>query len=98
MTFDDVCAPADQEFELQKDLDGSIEYPTKIVTFSSVYHLTLYFPGNFGDDTTRIYYLGLRGDFFKQPHQGVIIATYEARANVADHKNVLEETINHQIQ
>lgn len=28
------------------------------MTFSSVHHLSLYFPSNFGDDNTRIYYIG----------------------------------------
>lgn len=30
MTFDDAKAKADQEFELQKDLNGSIEYNTQV--------------------------------------------------------------------
>lgn len=29
MTFDDVRRPADQEFELQRDLTGVLEYSTK---------------------------------------------------------------------
>lgn len=29
MTFDDVKAEADQEFELSKDTQGTLEYPTK---------------------------------------------------------------------
>lgn len=63
MNFDDVSVEADQEIELQRDPDGVIEYPTKIVKFTNVHHLTLYFPRNFGDDNTRIYYIGLKGDF-----------------------------------
>lgn len=30
MTFDDASAKADQEFELEKDLNGSIEYNTQV--------------------------------------------------------------------
>ncbi|MCP4055589.1 MAG: hypothetical protein GY739_21620 [Mesoflavibacter sp.] len=37
-----------------RDPDGTVEYKTKIVKFSSVYHLTLYFPSNFGDDKTKV--------------------------------------------
>lgn len=58
MSFDDAKAKPDQEFELTRDSRGEIEYSPKVVTFSSVHHLSLYFPSNFGDETTRIYYIG----------------------------------------
>ena len=79
MSFDDAGAAADQEFSLVRDTDGSVQYKTKVeeeetlelrfnyfsqvVTFSSVHHLTLHFPGNFGADNTKIYYIGLAGEF-----------------------------------
>ena len=31
--------------------------------FARVTHLSLYFPSNFGDETTCIYYIGLRGEY-----------------------------------
>ena len=52
-----------QEFELVQDDEGIIEYATKVVTFSSVHHLSLHFPTNFGEDVTQIYYIGLKGEF-----------------------------------
>ena len=79
MSFDDAGAAADQEFSLVRDTDGSVQYKTKVeedtlgifaidcssqvVTFSSVHHLTLHFPTNFGADNTKIYYIGLAGEF-----------------------------------
>ena len=39
---------------LVRDPDGTVEYKTKIVKFSSVHHLTLHFPSNFGDDKTKV--------------------------------------------
>ena len=77
MTFDDAGAAADQEFSLVRDTDGSVQYKTKVekgnyqlpqiffqvVTFSSVHHLTLHVPTNFGADNTKIYYIGLAGEF-----------------------------------
>lgn len=98
MTFDDVSIKADQEFELERDLTGSIEYSTKVVTFNSVHHLSLYFPTNFGEEQTRIYYIGLRGEFSEAHHHGVTICTYETTPNVSDHKNSLFDSVNHQIQ
>jgi hypothetical protein len=97
MTFDDVSAKADQEFELDRDLSGSIEYSTKMVTFNNVYHLSLYFPTNFGEETSRIYYIGLRGEFSEAHHHGVTICSYESRPMMSDHKNPLSDSVNHSI-
>ena len=97
MTFDDVSL-ADQEFNLEKDPTGTLEYNTKVVAFSSVYHLTLHFPTNFGGDTTRIYYIGLKGEFSPAHRHGVTICTYESRPNVTDHKTNIFDSVNHQIQ
>ena len=40
-----------------------LQYFSQVVTFSSVQHLTLHFPTNFGADNTKIYYIGLAGEF-----------------------------------
>lgn len=94
MTFDDVTLPAEQEFELQKDTEGLLEYQTKVVTFHNVNHLSIHFPSNFGDEKTVIYYIGLRGEFSEAQRQGVVICNYELRPNIADHKNSLNDDIN----
>ncbi|KAI9578658.1 PITH domain-containing protein GA19395 [Glossina fuscipes] len=98
MTFDDVLVKADQEFELSPDYRGEIEYSPKVVTFSSVYHLSIHFPTNFGADNTCIHYIGLRGEFSEAHYHGVTICNYEARPNVTDHKNKLYDSVNHTIQ
>jgi hypothetical protein len=56
MSFDD-CASArpDQQMELKQDDSGSVDYPFVAGKFSSVGHLTLHFPGNFGDEKTMLY-------------------------------------------
>jgi len=91
MTFDDAGSAADQEFSLVRDLDGTVQYKPKIVTFSSVHHLTIHFPSNFGDDNTKIYYIGLAGEFTKETRAGVVNAVYEARPMVKDHKQDLKD-------
>lgn len=36
---------------------------TRIVKFSGVNHLSLHLPKNFGEETTKVFYIGLKGDF-----------------------------------
>ena len=93
MTFDDAQSKCDQEFELVQDNDGTIEYATKVVTFSSVHHLSLHFPSNFGEDVTEIHYIGLKGEFTPGHRTGVVNAVYEARPMLEDHKQDLRENI-----
>jgi len=87
MTFDDASAEPDQKFSLVRDTDGTVEYKTKIVKFSSVHHLTLHFPSNFGDDKTKIYYIGLSGEWTKSDRVGVVHTVYETMPGIEDHKN-----------
>lgn len=86
MTFDDAGMEPDQELALTRDSEGSVEYPTKIVKFSNVNSVTLHFPSNFGEETTKIYYIGLKGDFTEAAREGILIANYESAPNPADHK------------
>ncbi|XP_063401771.1 PITH domain-containing protein GA19395-like [Mytilus trossulus] len=97
MTFDDISADADQEFELHPDTQGVVEYNPKVVRFSSVHHLTIHFPSNFGADNTKVYYIGLKGDFTEAHRHEVTICTYEARAMPQDHKANAFDGVNHQI-
>jgi hypothetical protein len=56
MSFDE-CAQArpDQEMALKQDDKATVDYPLMAGKFSSVSHLTLHFPGNFGDEKTMLY-------------------------------------------
>ena len=86
MTFDDAEGKADQEFDMQPDHQGILEYIPTIARFSNTEHLSIHFPTNFGEETTKVYYIGLKGDFMKAHKHGVTICNYEAKANPADHK------------
>ncbi|KAK2155902.1 hypothetical protein NP493_2030g00014 [Ridgeia piscesae] len=97
MTFDDTNCVPDQEFDLQPDHTGDLEYATKIARFSQTGHLSIHFPKNFGADTTKVYYIGLKGDFMAAPRHLVTITNYEARANPADHKTKTMDSVGHQI-
>ena len=66
----------------------------RIVKFSSVTHLTLHFPTNYGDETSRIYFIGLKGDWTPAHQHGVTLCTYEATPSMSDHKDKILETSN----
>lgn len=89
MSFDDVAAEADQEFEITHDPEGSIEYPVKPTKFFNVHHLTIHFINRDKEDDSRpcrIYYIGLRGEFTQVNRDGIVIANYEIRPteNISD--------------
>lgn len=88
----------DQFYRIQNipigNLHGS-KFDSRIVQFSSVHHLSLHFPSNFGADSTRIYYIGLKGEFSEAHYHGVTICSYESRPNMADHKNDVFDSVHH---
>jgi len=97
MSFDDVTAEADQEFELWRDTNGTLEYNIKIVKFSSVHHLTIHIPKNFGNDKTKVYYIGLRGEFTAMQRDGIVLTSYELAPNPAECKTDIKDKVPHQI-
>jgi hypothetical protein len=52
-----------QEWDLPEDRRGELEHPMRAAKFSGVHSLTLFFSRNYGADSTRIFYIGLKGDF-----------------------------------
>jgi hypothetical protein len=98
MCFDDVRAEALQEYELHRDPSGLLEYPTKVTSFSSVSHLTIHFPTNFGNDVTQLCYIGLRGEWTPAQRQEIQIANYELRPNLADHPNRIWDQVSREVQ
>lgn len=82
MSFDDVTAEADQEFEVTYDPTGTYEYPVKPTKFFNVHHLTIHFVNKNKEDEDKpckIYYIGLKGEFTQVNRDGVVIANYELR-------------------
>uniref|UniRef100_A0A8C5DMR8 PITH domain-containing protein 1 n=2 Tax=Gouania willdenowi TaxID=441366 RepID=A0A8C5DMR8_GOUWI len=86
MSFDDVGREPEQAFRLNRDPLAELEYPTKIARFTNVNHLSIHISKNFGAENTRVYYIGLRGEFSEAHRHEVTICNYEAAANPADHK------------
>ncbi|GAM26552.1 hypothetical protein SAMD00019534_097270 [Acytostelium subglobosum LB1] len=81
-----------QEWNLHEDPDGKIAYGTKITKFNNINLLTLYFPDNFGADSTNIQYIGLKGTYTNARRE-VFTTVYESRPQMSDHKNTNEEFV-----
>ncbi|XP_062202032.1 uncharacterized protein LOC133904559 [Phragmites australis] len=79
-----------QEWELAENLQGVLEYQTRYSRFQGVANLTLHFSDNFGGDTTKIYYIGLRGEATQNKRDVVATIVYEVRPNPSDHKTKSE--------
>ncbi|XP_063041353.1 PITH domain-containing protein 1 [Engraulis encrasicolus] len=94
MSFDDTRREPEQAFRLNRDPLAELEYPTKIARFSNVQHLSIHISRNFGEESTRVYYIGLRGEYTEAYRHEVTICNYEASANPADHKveNITPQT------
>jgi hypothetical protein len=82
----------------------------RIAKFNNVSNITIYIPDNFGAENTRIYYIGLKGDFTPvqkeffvntdkaKLNRGPVIATYEAKPLAKDHKAPDETGMSRNIQ
>ncbi|XP_066306402.1 uncharacterized protein [Miscanthus floridulus] len=79
-----------QEWELAENLQGALEYQTRYSRFQGVANLTLHFSDNFGGDTTKIYYIGLRGEATQNKRDVVATIVYEVMPNPSDHKTKSE--------
>ncbi|KAI8069381.1 galactose-binding domain-like protein [Gongronella butleri] len=87
-----------QTWDLVHQNDDVAEYQTRITKFTNVRNLTLFFPDNFGADTSIIRYLGFKGEW-SEMKRDPIITVYEANANPADHKIPgAENKMDHSIQ
>ena len=78
MSFDDTDKELDQTFSLNPDLTGELQYATKMSRFPNVYPLSIHISKNFGADTTKVFYIGLRGEWTELCSHEVTICSYEA--------------------
>ncbi|KAJ1370152.1 hypothetical protein KIN20_031817 [Parelaphostrongylus tenuis] len=86
MAFDDCSIEADQEVDLKQDPNGVVDYPLNATKFGALSHLSIHIQSNFGAELTKVYYIGLRGEYQADFRQQIAIATYEARPLPKDHK------------
>ncbi|KAH9602376.1 hypothetical protein KSS87_011414 [Heliosperma pusillum] len=79
-----------QEWDLTENLQGVLEYQTRYSKFQGVGNLTLHFPDNFGADTSKIHYIGLKGEATQLKRDVVATIVYELMPNPSDHKTRAE--------
>ncbi len=72
-----------QSFELPQTSDIQ-EHPVKRTLFGNTYSLTLFIEDNYGDEITRISWIGFKGDFTNLSREPVEVL-YEKAANPKDH-------------
>jgi len=78
--------PPVQEFSLMEDLTASVEYQTRVSKFQCVSSLTLHFTHNGGASTTRLCFIGLRGQADPQSNrEALATVVYETQARPQDH-------------
>jgi len=85
--------PPVQTIELQQDFNADVWYPLQVRKFQSVQSVALHFPDdNFGggDGATVLCYVGFKGAK-KDARRGIVECTYEASAQVKDHKKAKDE-------
>ncbi|GMK55286.1 hypothetical protein CspeluHIS016_0203420 [Cutaneotrichosporon spelunceum] len=79
-----------QHFEVVDVREGA-EYQVKAAKFASITSLALFFPHNESEgedeETTRVYYVGLRGSWKPLPNKLDGSVVYESAPRPVDHKN-----------
>ncbi|KAK9237420.1 galactose-binding domain-like protein [Lipomyces kononenkoae] len=81
---------ADANVEHPHGTSEIVEYHLKRAIFSNVQSICLFILDNHGEDTTKITYIGLRGEW-KEFSRDPVITIYEAAANPSDHKNLVPD-------
>ncbi|KAI9118433.1 hypothetical protein K1719_010765 [Acacia pycnantha] len=79
-----------QEWDLVENTQGVLEYQTRYSKFQGVANITLHFPDNFGGDTSKIQYIGFKGEATQLKRDVVATIVYELRPNPSDHKTKAE--------
>ncbi|KAI8808840.1 galactose-binding domain-like protein [Cladochytrium replicatum] len=101
--FDSVeSIKADQEWDLivaPPELKTIPDYPTRLAKFTNLRNLTLFFPENFsGSETTKILYIGLKGEYTEISRDPILNTVYELAPNPAKLKNRADISNSHMIQ
>lgn len=70
--------PPVQEWDLQDNTAGVIEYPTQVAKFNGVHSIDLHIPSCFSGDMTEVHFVGFKGEWSDRKRRPVE-AVYEAQ-------------------
>ena len=79
------ATPTQEMKQIHEDFDGSCYYFTRRGQFNSVSSLTIFVQDNYGADTTRINFIGFKGEFGKGKRRAVH-TIYEVTPDALDKK------------
>lgn len=66
-----------------------VTYPLKTAKFNNVRFITLFIPASLGGDTSRIYFIGFKGEWLgNQQREGPSNIVYESAPQVKDHAKI----------
>ena len=89
------ATPTQEMKQIHEDFDGSCYYFTRRGQFNSVSSLTIFVQDNYGADTTRINFIGFKGEFGKGKRRAVH-TIYEVSPDALDKK--VDEQAHQQMQ
>lgn len=77
---------------LVEDPKGELEYTVSAPKFSGVHTLSLFFPDSVGHASSRIYYIGLLGEYtpLQDKMKGIV---YESKPQMKDHESRADKSV-----
>ncbi|VDB88736.1 unnamed protein product [Peniophora sp. CBMAI 1063] len=71
------------DIALQEGQTGVVEYPLRAATFANIHSLSLFFSNSVGEDVSRVYFIGFKGDI-RAPRKEATDKLPIPAANAAD--------------
>jgi hypothetical protein len=81
--------PATQKLQSVAVSRETVTYPLKTAKFNNVRSITLFVPASRGGDTSRVYFIGFRGEWLgNQRRDGPSNIVYESSPQIKDHAKI----------
>ncbi|XP_036355366.1 PITH domain-containing protein 1-like [Octopus sinensis] len=92
--FGRIPPKADVEFVVGNSANEVMVFNTSTTQqMKNITSLSLYFPENYGAESTRIYYIGLKGQFDRLNRPGILLYNYELTPNPSDVSSPVDSAV-----